>query len=275
MDQQSSVTLNAVGDVAPERQSLRRYLATSDRPFPKLVRFFRKRCTRFSVPAPRVIVKPMLWAFLAVRSCWHFVLRVFVCEPIMKAYFKECGRNFRGDCHFPWISGNGDIIVGDNVEIDGMLYIHFGVRFKNRPTLIIGDNSGIGHDCRFVVANQIKIGRDCVISGNCWIADSNGHPADPADRLARKPPSADEVRPVVISDGVWIGRCCLIFPGVKIGTGSIVSGGSVVRGHVPPYSVVAGNPAKVVFRMKRPALQTQSTTVPPATETDGSGPTLP
>jgi acetyltransferase-like isoleucine patch superfamily enzyme len=203
----------------------------------------------------------MLWACLAVRSCWHFVLRVFLCEPILKAYFKEYGRNFRGDCHFPWISGNGDIIVGDNVQIDGMIYIHFGARFTNHPTLIIGDDSGIGHECRFVVGNQITIGRDCNISGNCWIADSNGHPSDPADRLARKPPSADDVRPVVIGDGVWIGRCCLIFPGVKIGAGSIVSAGSVVRGHVPPYSVVAGNPAKVIFRMKRPTPHAQSTAV--------------
>jgi len=255
MNQQSKATRSAAGEMAPERQSFRRYLATSERPFARFVRFVYKRCTRFSVPAPRVIVRPMLWAFLAWRSCWHFVLRVFLCEPILKAYFTQYGRNFVGNCHLPWISGKGHIIVGDNVEISGKLMVQFGARFKDHPTLIIGDNSGIGHQCRFVVANRITIGRDCTISGECWIADSNGHPSDPSARLARKPPAADEVRPVVIGDGVWIGRCCLIFPGVKIGAGSIVSAGSVVRGHVPPFSVVAGNPAKVVFRMKPPAPQ--------------------
>jgi acetyltransferase-like isoleucine patch superfamily enzyme len=253
------MTTNANREVKSERRSFRRYLATSDRPFPKLVRFAYKRGRRFSVPAPRVVIKPMLWVFLAIRSCWHFALRVFLCEPILKAYFKKCGRNFVADCHLPWISGKGDIMVGDNVEISGKILVFFGARFADQPTLIIGDNSGIGHDCQFVVAKKITIGRDCTISGNCWIADSNGHPSDPADRLARKPPADDEIRPVAIGDGAWIGRCCLIFPGVKIGAGSIVSAGSIVRNHVPPYSVVAGNPAKVIFRMKALAPQTQAT----------------
>jgi len=248
----------AVDRIVSGQTSFRRYLATSDSAFPIFVRAVRKYCTRFSVPAPRMFVRPMLWGFLAARSCWHFVLRVFVCEPIYKAYFKKCGRNFVGDCHIPWIQGQGDIIVGDDVEISGSLKVAFGSRFSDHPTLIIGDSCGIGHDCTFVVGNRITIGRDTWISGNSWIADSNGHPSDLSDRLAKKPPSADDVRPIVIGDGVWIGRYCLIFPGVKIGTGSIVSAGSVVRGHVPPFSVVAGNPAKVVLRMKPPAEQSES-----------------
>ena len=44
----------------------------------------------------------------------------------------------------------------------------------------------------------------------------------------------------------------MIFPGVKIGEGSVISAASIVRSHVPPYSVVAGNPAKVMFRLKKP-----------------------
>ncbi len=259
MNQSLSENIGEVGDAKTERQSFRRYLATSDRPLPTLVRSVYKRCTRFSLPAPRVIGRLMLWAYVASRSCWHFGLRVFVCEPILKAYFKKCGRNFVGDCHLPWVQGKGDIIVGDNVEISGKFNIVFASRFSDQPTLIIGDNSGIGHGCQFVVGNKITIGRNCNISGDCWIADSNGHPSDPADRLARKPPAADEVRPIVIGDGVWIGRSCLIFPGVKIGVGSIVSAGSVVRSHVPPFSVVAGNPAKVVFRMKKTVPNPQST----------------
>ena len=82
--------------------------------------------------------------------------------------------------------------------------------------------------------------------------DSSGHSADPYERLSGQPPHSDEVRPVSIGDLVWIGRQCIIFPGVRIGEGSVISAGSVVRSHVPPYSVVAGNPAKVMFRLKRP-----------------------
>jgi acetyltransferase-like isoleucine patch superfamily enzyme len=57
---------------------------------------------------------------------------------------------------------------------------------------------------------------------------------------------------VTIGDDVWIGKDCIIFPGVRIGDCAIVSAGSVVRRHVPPYAVVAGNPAQVIFKLPRP-----------------------
>jgi acetyltransferase-like isoleucine patch superfamily enzyme len=239
----------------PERMSMRRYLATSDRPVPSLIRRLYKAVPAFSVPAPAIIARPLLWVFIAARSCWHTLLRVFVCEPIFKAYFTRYGRRFRADCHIPWIDGRGDIFVGDNVIIGGKLSITFGARYSDHPTLRIGDNTEFGHDCMLAIGKQITIGCNCLLSGGIWIADSNGHPSNVADRVARKPPANDDVRPVVIGDGVWIGRHCLIFPGVKIGAGSIVSAGSIVRGHIPPYSVVAGNPAKVVFRMKPPPIR--------------------
>jgi acetyltransferase-like isoleucine patch superfamily enzyme len=118
--------------------------------------------------------------------------------------------------------------------------------------LEIGDNSAIGHGCNFAIGKLISIGKDCNLSGDIIIMDSNAHDTDPAARLAHKPPNPEDVRPVFIRDGVWIGRRCIIFPGVKIGEGSVISAGSVVRTHVPPYSVVAGNPAKVMFRLKKP-----------------------
>ena len=50
----------------------------------------------------------------------------------------------------------------------------------------------------------------------------------------------------VIGNDVWIGYDCLIMPGVKIGNGAIISSRSVVVSDVPPYTVVGGNPAKVI-----------------------------
>ncbi len=55
-----------------------------------------------------------------------------------------------------------------------------------------------------------------------------------------------EEKPVVIEDDVWIGSRVTILPGVTIGRGSVVGAAAVVTKDVPPYSVVAGNPAKVV-----------------------------
>ncbi len=51
---------------------------------------------------------------------------------------------------------------------------------------------------------------------------------------------------VVVEDDVWIGYGAIVLSGVTIGTGSIVGAGAVVIEDVPPYSIVSGNPAKVV-----------------------------
>lgn len=233
------------------RTGLRRYLATSQTSLPRAIRWCRARVLAFSVPAPAVIVKPLAWLIVAVRSVYHGLMRVFVCEPFFKAHCRTCGKNLHTGCYLHWIQGKGDIVIGNNVIIDGKCSISFAARFSDRPVLEIGNNTGIAHDCRLVIGKRITIGRNCMIAGGTNIMDSNGHSTDIEARLAGRPPREEEIRPVTIGDGVWIGMQCIIFPGVKIGEGSVISTGSVVRTHVPPFSVVAGNPAKIMFRLKK------------------------
>jgi acetyltransferase-like isoleucine patch superfamily enzyme len=240
----------AIGEAA--KPALRRRIATSQARLPRFIRWAFRSINSFAVPAPNVAAKPLLWLFLSLRSAFHFVLRVAFCEPLFKAYCKKYGRNLHTGCYLPWINGKGDIVLGDNVLLDGAITIAFAARFSSHPTLEIGDNTGVGNGCRFTVGKLISIGRNCNFSGDITIMDSNGHDTDPASRWAHLPPVAEDVRPVIVRDGVWVGRHCIIFPGVRIGEGSVISAGSVVRTHVPPYSVVAGNPAKVMFRLKKP-----------------------
>ena len=237
------------------KPSLRMRLATSQGRFARIVRWAYWSANNFAVPAPKIVVKPLLWVFLLIRSAYYFAVRVFICEPLFKAYCTKYGRNLHTGCYIHWVMGKGDIVIGDNVTIDGKVSIAFAARFSDHPTLEIGDNTGIGHGCFFTIGKRISIGRNCHLSGDITIMDSNAHDTDPAARLARKPPNPEDVRPVVIRDEVWIGRWCIIFPGVKIGEGSVISAGSVVRTHVPPFSVVAGNPAKVMFRLKKPDVE--------------------
>jgi acetyltransferase-like isoleucine patch superfamily enzyme len=238
-----------------ERKSLRGRLATSQNFLPRMLRRGYRAVRSISVPAPRAVTKPVLWFYLALRESYEFALRVFVCEPLFKAYCTKYGRNLRTDCHVHYVQGSGDIVLGDDVRFDGKITITFAARFADRPLLEVGDNSQIGHNCEFRIGKKISIGRNCNLSGGTIVMDSNGHPCDPELRWAGRAPDPHEVRPIVIKDGVWIGLRCIIFPGVRIGEGSIVSAGSIVRTHVPPFSVVAGNPAKVMFRMKKPTEQ--------------------
>jgi acetyltransferase-like isoleucine patch superfamily enzyme len=57
-------------------------------------------------------------------------------------------------------------------------------------------------------------------------------------------------KPVVISDDVWIGANATITPGVTIGRHSVVAAGSVVTHDVPPYTIVAGVPARIIKTIK-------------------------
>ena len=57
-------------------------------------------------------------------------------------------------------------------------------------------------------------------------------------------------QPVIVCKGAWIGANAIILPGVTVGPNSVVGAGSVVTKDVPPYTVVAGQPAKVIKQLK-------------------------
>jgi len=232
--------------------NLYRYLAISNEWPARLARKVYWGIATFTLPAPRVIVVPMLWAYLGVRNLYYWLMRVFICEPLFKAYCKQYGRGVRTDAHIHWVQGKGDIILGDYVHVDGKCSFSFAARFSPNPTLRVGDHTVIRHGSSFVVCKSITIGKHCKIASGVSIFESNGHPSDPADRMAELPPRSEDVRPITIGDNVWIGQRSIITPGVTIGEGSIVSAASVVLSDVPPYSVVAGYPARKIASLRNP-----------------------
>jgi acetyltransferase-like isoleucine patch superfamily enzyme len=227
-----------------------RFLAMSDAPAARGVRAVYRALQRCGVPAPKPLVLPALWTFLAIRSLYYLGMRMFVCEPLFKAYCARHGKRLRTGVFVHWVEGAGDIVVGDDVWIDGKCSFTFAARFSERPTLVIGDGTGIGHNCSFTVAKQISIGRHCRIANDVWMFDSSGHPTDPEARLAGRPPAIEDVRPIRLGDNVWIGRGATIFPGVEIGDGSVVCAGAVVMSLVPSRTLVGGNPARALSVLK-------------------------
>ena len=109
----------------------------------------------------------------------------------------------------------------------------------------IGRDCGINHGAFILGAQSVEIGDRVVISARVMILDSG---LDVSKFQSTDfPPHIN--KPVVIQDGAWLGAGSIILPGVTIGRKSIVGAGSVVTSNVPPFSVVAGNPAKIIRRL--------------------------
>ena len=242
---------------------IRQTLATSDHWFPRLVRSGRRAMNDLSLPAPRVLTVPLRAVIVGVRSVYYFTVRVFVCEPFFKSYCTKYGRNLHTGVYLHWVQGRGELVIGDDVTVDGRCSFHFGSRGATRPKLMIGSNTTIGHGSIFTVSKGITIGERCLIAGCVIILDSPGHPSDPAAREAGAPVPEEELRPVVIEDNVWLGYQSVIMPGVTIGRNSIVAFGSVVTSDVPPNTLAMGNPAR-----KFPLPQKEA--LPPAEAGSGS-----
>lgn len=219
-------------------------LVRSDRPLVQATIRAYRRTRRFTLPAPRVLVRPIVAVFLAARAAYYWLVRVLVCEPFFKSYCTSYGRGVRTGVYLHWIQGKGRLEVGDDVVVDGKCSILFAARYTPHPTLRVGSHTGIGHGCTFVVGEAITIGEHCRVGVNVSMFDASGHPSDPAARLAGEPAAAASVRPIVIERNVWIGAGAVIFPGVTVGENSVISAGAVVVASVPPNSLMLGNPAR-------------------------------
>jgi carbonic anhydrase/acetyltransferase-like protein (isoleucine patch superfamily) len=235
------------------RKSLYARIKKSRHPLVRLARAVVRGVESFTLPAPRVVTVPILYAYLAVRGVYGFAYRVFICEPIFKAYCTRFGRRVRTGDFIHWVQGRGDLIVGDDVVIDGKCGFTFAAVLPEPAAVVIGDRTVIGHDCAFVAARRIEIGRDCLIASGVWMFDSPGHPLDPEARAAGETPRPEDIKPITVRDNVWIGRRCVILPGVTVGEGSVVAAGSVVASDVAPYTMVAGYPARKIAALRNPS----------------------
>jgi acetyltransferase-like isoleucine patch superfamily enzyme len=107
--------------------------------------------------------------------------------------------------------------------------------------VIIGDNTLIGMSN--VIIGPVTVGNNVIFAQNIVASGLNHDYTDPNTPISQQ---KILVAPIVIEDDCWIAANSVITSGVTIGKHSVVAGGSVVTKNIPPYSVAAGNPAKVI-----------------------------
>lgn len=117
------------------------------------------------------------------------------------------------------------------------LYIDYG-----KP-VTIGKRCFIQQCCTFFGRGGIEIGNDVFIGPKCNLITIN-HDVNPDNR------SATYGKPIKIEDKVWLGINATVLPGVTLGYGCIVGANSVVTKDVPPMTIVAGNPARIIKKIE-------------------------
>lgn len=110
----------------------------------------------------------------------------------------------------------------------------------------LGDRSGIGVNAS--IGEQTRIGSDVMMGPDCVIYTRN-HRFDRLD-IPMREQGYGPVEPVEIGDDCWIGGRVTILPGVHVGNGAVIAAGAVVTKDVPPYAVVGGVPAKIIYNRK-------------------------
>jgi len=132
-------------------------------------------------------------------------------------------------------------IAGIKVSLSARLVS--SASFHTSGDICIGERTFIGHEVMFVSGeSDIVIGRDVDIAPRVLFAAGTHM----IDMVASRSAGPGLSKPITVHDGVWIGANSTILGGVTIGKKAIVAAGSLVNRDVPPYSLVAGVPARVI-----------------------------
>lgn len=207
----------------------------------------------------RVVV--IVWNFFNVIL--SYIIMCLVCLQIGHSmdttwrfagipYIRRCGRwkEIFGikNVHSELLIGSKFRAISENSSNSFGIIQKVNIRTIAEGAVIrIGNNVGVS-GCTIAAANSIEIGDNVLIGSGAVIFDSDAHAIDPIERRLG---GCGNSKPIKIGNDVFVGARSIILKGVTIGDGALVGAGSVVTKDVEAFSVVAGNPAKVVGCVKK------------------------
>lgn len=186
---------------------------------------------------------------------------------VFKLFFNKCSfKNFiYSNVRFKRIHrisiGNGNVfyekssIIVDyglneqSIEMgDNNIISSYSILKSHGGLIKMGNNNFIGERTQIQGRGNVIIGNGCLIAANTFVSSSNHNFQDPfaEDYLIKEIPNETK-----IDDFVWIGANCVITSGVDIGHHVIVAAGTIVTKDIKPYSMVAGNPGRIIKRFDK------------------------
>ena len=144
--------------------------------------------------------------------------------------------------------------IGRGTSINSSDPLHIGSRFMMGPNVTI-DN---GDSCGCYIGDFVAIG------GGSYFRTANHKSSDVSIVIMDQGHEAKAIEfmgksySIVVEDDVWISTNCIILSGAHIGEGSVIGAGSVVSSYIPPFSIVMGNPARLIANRKKIAQHVKS-----------------
>lgn len=149
---------------------------------------------------------------------------------------------------FPHEGAEGEALIrelfgscGEGFHVTPPFFCDYGYNIH------VGDRFYTNHGCVILDVCPVRIGHDAMLGPLVQIYTAT-HPLDALTRNAKR----EYGKPVAIGDSVWIGGGAILCPGVSIGEGAVVAAGAVVTRSVAPYTLVGGNPARLISQIPRP-----------------------
>jgi acetyltransferase-like isoleucine patch superfamily enzyme len=148
------------------------------------------------------------------------------------------------------------IYLGNRVSLEKDVWLNIpyeaSVPVKNRPIIKIGDGTAIGRRCMITALNSIEIGNNVLFGPGVFIADHSHEFGDASWPIMSQ--GVTEPGKVIIEDGCWFGYHSAVITHkgreIRIGRNSAIGTNAVVTESFPPYSVLVGNPARNVSKVK-------------------------
>ena len=184
---------------------------------------------------------------------YNFKQRIFMLEARSFAIWGQNTAFYPPARIINFLNDKNAIQIGNHTHVRGDLVV-----FASGGLIEIGNYCFLGESSRIWSSRSVQIGNRVLIAHAVTIMDNISHPISANARHSHfksiittgHPVSINlKDKPVIIHDDVWIGCMSVILPGVTIGKGAIVGAGSVVTKDVPSWTVVTGNPARVVKRL--------------------------